>query len=65
MFKIELHKDVAHYYKKLNTKTQKKINIAIDEIVKNPFKGPHIKKLKGMLEGKYRYEIVVFESYMI
>lgn len=26
-------------------------------MIQNPFEGPHSKKLKGRLEGKYRYDI--------
>lgn len=57
MYKLEFYKQAARYYKKLDAKTQKRIITAVDEIVKNPFEGPHIKKLKGRLEGKYRYNI--------
>lgn len=38
-------------------KTQRRINTSIDEIIKSPFEGSHIKKLKGRLEGKYRYNL--------
>ncbi len=57
MFRLEFYKQAARYYNKLDVKTQRRINTAIDEIIKNPFEGPHIKKLKGRLEGKYRYDI--------
>ncbi|MBI4684789.1 MAG: type II toxin-antitoxin system RelE/ParE family toxin [Nitrospirae bacterium] len=57
MYKLEFYKQAARYYKKLDAKTQKRINIAVDEMIKNPFEGLHIKKLKGRLEGKYRYNI--------
>ena len=29
----------------------------MNEMSKNPFEGPHIRKLKGRLEGKFRYDI--------
>jgi len=57
MYKAILYKQVAKYYDKLDAKGQRRVNIAIEEIVKKPFEGPHIKKLKGRLEGKYRYDI--------
>ena len=57
MFKAKLYKQVAKYYNKLDAKGQRRVNTAIEEIVKKPFGGPHIKKLKGRLEGKYRYDI--------
>ena len=57
MYKLEFYKQAAKYYSKLDTKTQRRINIAVDEMVKNPLEGPHVKKLKGRLEGKYRYDV--------
>jgi mRNA-degrading endonuclease RelE of RelBE toxin-antitoxin system len=49
MYCVEFYKQAARYYKKLDAKTQVKINKAVDEIIQNPLKGPHIKKLKGRL----------------
>jgi len=57
MFKPLLHKKAAKYYGKLNDKTTKRINKAIDNIIKDPFKGENIKRLRGKLEGKYRYVV--------
>lgn len=56
MYSVELYKQAAKYYKKLDVKTQKRINTAIDVMMKNPHEGPHVKKLKGRLDGKYRYD---------
>jgi mRNA interferase RelE/StbE len=55
MFKVLFFKQAAKYYAKLDVNTQSRIHEAIDEIIKNPFEGFHIKKLKGELEGNYRY----------
>ncbi len=57
MFKLEFYKQSARYYKKLDAKTQRRVNAAIDDIIQNPFEGTHVKKLKGLLGGKYRYDI--------
>lgn len=57
MFKICLHKKAAKYYQGLDDKTTERINAAIEEIGKSPINGPHIKRLKGKLEGKYRYDV--------
>jgi len=57
MYRLKLYKQAARYYSKLDVKTKRRINLAIDEMIKNPFEGAHIKKLKGRLEGKYRYDI--------
>ena len=57
MYKVSLHKKAIKYYESLNDKTAKKINKAIEEISENPFEGPHIKKMRGRHEGKYRYAV--------
>ncbi len=55
MYKVSVHKKASKYYESLDDKTAKKINKAIEEISKNPFEGPHIKKMRGNYVGKYRY----------
>ena len=57
MYKVKIHKLAAKYYKKLDSKNKRKINKAITEIMNNPFDINKTKKLKGRLEGKYRYAI--------
>lgn len=57
MYKVRLYKDAAKYYKRLEAKMQKRLDMAIEDIIKSPFEGMHIKKLKGRLEGKYRYDV--------
>ena len=55
MYRVSLHKKAVKYYDNLDARTAKKINKAIEEIGENPFEGPHIKKMRGTYEGKYRY----------
>jgi mRNA interferase RelE/StbE len=55
MYSVSIHKKAIKYYESLNDKTVKKINKAIEEISEHPFEGPHIKKMRGNYEGKYRY----------
>ncbi|MEK6691172.1 MAG: type II toxin-antitoxin system RelE/ParE family toxin [Nitrospirota bacterium] len=57
MYKVSFHKKAVKYYESLDNKTLKRINKAIEEISKAPLEGPHIKKLRGRLEGKYRYAV--------
>ena len=57
MYKSFLHKRASKYYESLGDRTGRRINKAIDEISKRPFKGKHIKRLRGKLEGKYRYVV--------
>jgi len=57
MYKALFYKQAARYYEKLDAKIKRRINRAMQEIINNPLEGPHIKKLKGRLEGKYRYHL--------
>ncbi len=57
MYKVSLHKRAAKYYGTLDNQTAKRINKAVEEITKNPIEGPHIKRLRGKHEGKYRYAV--------
>ena len=56
-YKVQIYKQAVKYYSKLDTKNQRKINNAIETITKSPMEGFHIKKLKGELEGKHRYDV--------
>lgn len=57
MYKVSPHKTAVKYYESLDDKTAKRINKAIEAISKNPLEGPHIKRLRGTHEGKYRYAV--------
>jgi len=57
MYKVFPHKRAVKYYESLDDKTAKKINKAIEAMINNPLEGPHIKRLKGTHEGKYRYAV--------
>lgn len=51
MYKLILHKKASKYYQGLNAKAARRINKAIEKMIESPFEGPHIKKLRGSLEG--------------
>ncbi len=57
MYKVSLHKKAIKYYERLDDKTVRRINKAIEEISNNPLEGYHIKTLRGKHEGKYRYAV--------
>lgn len=57
MYEVLISNEAEKYYKKLNRDTKRRINECIDVIREEPFSGPHIKRLHGELEGKYRYAI--------
>ncbi|MFC2129806.1 type II toxin-antitoxin system RelE/ParE family toxin [Bacteroidota bacterium] len=55
MFEIALTNKAKKIYESVDNKNAKKINTAFDDISKSPFSGKNIKRLKGKLEGLYRY----------
>lgn len=57
MYKPLLYKRASRYYESLEDKIARKVNKAIVDMTKNPFKWRHIKRLRGKLEGKYRYAV--------
>ena len=57
MYKVSPHKKAVKYYQSLDDKIAKRINKAIEAISKNPLEGPHIKRLRGTHEGKFRYAV--------
>ena len=57
MFDINISNLATKFYLSANSKLVTKINTAFDEIRINPFYGKNIKKLRGGLEGLYRYRI--------
>ncbi|MEW6608703.1 MAG: type II toxin-antitoxin system RelE/ParE family toxin [bacterium] len=57
MYKVFLHKKAIKYYESLDDKIAGRINKAIESISKNPLEGTHIKRLRGICEGKYRYAV--------
>lgn len=65
MYEVLVSHEAEKYYKKQNRNTKRKLNKCIDDLGKEPLLDPHIKRLHGKLEGKYRYKIgnirVVYE----
>lgn len=57
MYKVFPHKKAVKYYESLDNKTARRINKAIESMSNNPLEGPHIKRLRGTHEGKYRYAV--------
>ncbi len=42
MYRLQFYKQAARYYNKLDAKIQRRINTAIDKIVKNPSSSPFV-----------------------
>jgi len=57
IYKVFLHKNASQYYQAADSKTVRMINDIIEAIGQKSANGPHIKSLKGMIEGKHRYAL--------
>jgi len=65
-FQIAQTKEFEKKIKKLDPKIYIKIkNIVYPQLKKNPFYGANIKKLKGELEGVYRYRLGNYRLFYI
>jgi mRNA-degrading endonuclease RelE of RelBE toxin-antitoxin system len=57
MYEVFISHEAEKYYKKQDKDTKQRLNKCIDDLRSEPLSGPHIKRLHGELEGKYRYEV--------
>lgn len=60
MYEVRIAHEAEKYYKKQDKDTKQRLNKCIDNLGREPLSGPHIKKLHGELEGKFRYEMANF-----
>jgi mRNA interferase RelE/StbE len=56
MFEIILSDKAAKFYNSSEEKLANKINSVFKRISENPYQDSNIKKLKGKLDGLYRYK---------
>ena len=42
MYKLEVFKQAAKYYGKLDKQAQRRINKAVDDLIENPHEGSHL-----------------------
>jgi mRNA-degrading endonuclease RelE of RelBE toxin-antitoxin system len=57
MFEIYLSREAEKIYLKASPKTTRLLDNCFKYLESSPFLGPNIKRLKGALEGSYRYQI--------
>ena len=57
MYEVFISHEAEKYYKKQDKNTKRRINRCIELISRAPLSGPHVKRLHGELEGKYRYAL--------
>ena len=65
MYKVELTKKAQRFYEKADKPLAGKLNRCFDHLSTNPHAHPNIKRLRGNLNGYYRYRLgdwrVVYE----
>lgn len=57
MFEVYLSREAEKIYLKANPKTSRLLDKCFKHLEESPFAGPDIKRLKGKLEGSFRYQI--------
>ena len=57
MFEVRLSEEASQVYQNVDQGTARGINRCVERLRQNPFFGPHIRKLRGELEGSYRYRL--------
>lgn len=57
MYEVLISHEAEKYYNKQDKDTKQRLNKCIDNLGMEPLSGPHIKRLHGEFEGKYRYKM--------
>ena len=57
MFEVVLTHEALRTYRKADAVLARKLNRCFDVIARNPFSHPNIKRLSGLLRGRFRYRI--------
>ena len=57
MFEVYLSNEAEKIYLKANSKTTRLIDNCFEHLEESPLFGPNIKRLKGKLEGSFRYQV--------
>jgi len=57
MYKIELSRQAAKFYQRVDTSTVKRLNVAFTKLSEEPFGHYNIKRLHGKLKGSFRLRV--------
>jgi mRNA interferase RelE/StbE len=57
MFEVYLSREAEKVYLNANPKTTRLLDNCFKNLEESPLLGPNIKRLKGKLEGSFRYQI--------
>ena len=68
MFEVYLSREAEKIYLKANPKTTRLLDKCFAYLEESPLAGPNIKRLKGKLEGSFRYQVgevrVIYNVYL-
>ena len=56
-FEIQFTNEADTHYNRLDARMRRRVDVAIDTLMQDPFFGPNIKKLKGRYAGQYGYRV--------
>lgn len=57
MFEVILTREALRIYRKVDKSLASKLNRCFDNLACNPRLHPNVKKLKGILRGRFRYRV--------
>lgn len=57
MFELRLSHEATKAYHRLSAKRARQVNRALASLRSDPFAGPQLKRLRGELEGSWRYRV--------
>jgi mRNA interferase RelE/StbE len=57
MYEVLLTHDAQKFYKAADVTLARKLNRCFDQLRRNPYEHPNIRRLKGPLAGQWRYRV--------
>ena len=57
MFEVQLTRDAQKFYQGADSSLARRLNRCFDQLRRDPYEHPNIKRLKGSLTGYWRYRV--------
>ena len=57
MYEIQLTQEAQGVYQEVDVPLAKRLNRCFDQLRRNPYEHPNIKRLRGSLKGYWRYRV--------
>jgi mRNA interferase RelE/StbE len=57
MFEVQLTRDAQKFYQTADASLVRRLNRCFDQLRRNPYEHPNIKRLKGSLASYWRYRV--------